>query len=281
MRNFILGSYLLFTSAALTAQTNYINEDFNASALPSNWTTSAVTGTQTFSFGLNGSVTSAGNSNINGTSMAYFDDDAIGSAGVNNTVELISPFFNNNSANTTILSFDYNFRQSNSVSDSFIAQVYDGNSSSWITVFTQTSDACGNYSSPSCSGNFPTANIDISVYKNAFCRIRFLYHDGNDWSWYIGIDNVRVYEPISTSIEEGAINNALQISPNPSKGKFNLDVSTEIIGQQYNIFDLKGSLVKQGQIKTQVSQMNLSNLEKGIYFIQIEGHSITERIVVF
>lgn len=194
---------------SVNAQTLHINEDFNAGSLPSNWTTTAVTGSAIWEFGPDGSVDYAGNQNLDGTNFAYFDDSKAGSTSLNNKAELVSPAFNNAANLASYLDFDYNFRQFGaSTPDSFIVEVFDG--SNWIQVFSVTTDDCGNYVGPSCANGFPHATVNISAYANANCRVRFTYFDGNDWSWFVGLDNVVVSSPLADDI--GAITLAAPVS---------------------------------------------------------------------
>jgi hypothetical protein len=186
MRSLLLVFALLF-SYTLSAQVIHILEDFNTSALPIGWTTSAVSGTTTWSFGIDGSLNIPGISNLDGTPMAFFDDDALGSSAVNNTAQLVTPAFDNLAYSITTLEFDYNFRQLPAPLDSFYVEVYDG--LNWTTVFSTTTNDCGNWIG-ACQGNFPKATIDISSFANASCQVRFTYFDGNGWSWYVGLDNV-------------------------------------------------------------------------------------------
>ena len=278
MKRYLLPFCFLFTFT-LIAQTTYINENFNASSLPTGWTTSAVSGTHAWSFGINASNLHAHiqNTNLNGTPMAFFDDDSLGANSTNNTSQLSSPFFDNSLSLSTTLQFEYNFREFALISDSFYVEIFDG--VRWNEVFLRTTNDCGNYLG-SCAGNFPTASIDISAYRNVNCQVRFTYHDGNDWGWYVGIDNVRVYDPISTSIKKTRLNETIVALPNPNNGIFNLKATTELIGKTYQIFDMRGSVVKQARIGSTLSQIELNQVGKGIYFLKIEGINKVEKLVI-
>lgn len=194
MRKHILPLVIFIAcSMQAIAQNYYIDEDFNSAALPSGWTNNAVSGSQTWSFGIDGANTAlhSGNQNLDGTAFAFFDDDVFGTSSTNNTVELLTPSFDNSSELSTYLEFDYNFRAANAVTDSFYVEVYDG--SSWVRVFSRWSDDCGNYLNASQCLSFPHAFVDISAYANANCQVRFVYHDGDDWGYYVGVDNVEIY----------------------------------------------------------------------------------------
>lgn len=135
--------------------------------------------------------------------MAYFDDDALGSTSLNNTAVLESSSFDNSTDSITFLEFDYNFRQFNGISDEFKVEVYDG--TNWNVVLLKTTNDCGNWVSSLCIGNFPHAKIDISTYKNTNCKVRFTYHDGNDWGWYVGLDNVEIWSPYQNDLSVDGI----------------------------------------------------------------------------
>ena len=96
----------------------------------------------------------------------------------------------------------------------------------------------------------------------------------------MAIDDVHVYNPLTVGTVEEMIQPILNLYPNPNNGNFNLNVSNELVGKQYQVFDVKGSLVKQARIGSTQSQIELSNAQKGIYFLKIEGYAKAERIVV-
>jgi hypothetical protein len=184
----LLSSFFIFCflfSTEVNAQIQLINEDFNAASLPSGWTTSAISGTQSWSFG------TIGVNSLNGSPMAYFNDDALGAASSNNSASLTTPAFDNSADSLSFLEFDYNFRQFSGVTDSFMVEVFDG--ITWQRVLSVGVDDCGNWRATNCAGNYPRALIDISAFKNANCQVRFIYEDGRDWAWFVAIDNVSIY----------------------------------------------------------------------------------------
>lgn len=189
---------LLFCSLSGFSQI-HVNENFNGGVLPANWSNSAISGTHNWAFGIDGSSDHTGNQNLDGTNFAYFDDSFYGASSTNDHTYLETPSFDNSTLLVTFLEFDYNFRNFGAaVLDSFDVQVYDG--TNWISVFSRTSNDCGSYIAPSCANGFPHAKIDISSYANTNCRVRFIYYDGNDWSWYLGLDNVYIYSPADKDI---------------------------------------------------------------------------------
>ncbi|KAA3647508.1 MAG: T9SS C-terminal target domain-containing protein [Bacteroidetes bacterium] len=187
---FLLSFSLLFSQQIL------FQENFNAATLPTGWSNNAVSGSHAWSFGIDGSLgTHAGSQNLDGTAMAFFDDDFLGGTSTNNRAVLTSPSFDNSQFFKSTLEFDYNYRHVAGLVDSFKVEVFDG--SNWHLVKSVTRDDCGNYLTGMCLVRFPHANIDISAFKNANCKVRFTYFDGNDWGWYVGIDNVTIFGQVA------------------------------------------------------------------------------------
>jgi len=193
----------VFTVLGAFSQNFYIQENFNNSSLPTGWSNNAVQGTNTWQFGIDAAVGtgnfSTGTQNIDGTALAYFDDDVFG-ANDSSTVELTTPAFDNSGIPQTTLEFDYNFKEFTGIADSFYVDVYDG--TNWVRVFSVNLDDCGHYKN---CGTFPHAVIDISTYANSNCQVRFTYHDGNDWGWYVGLDNVEIYSPVPNDLQVSEI----------------------------------------------------------------------------
>ncbi|MEQ8908949.1 MAG: T9SS type A sorting domain-containing protein [Vicingaceae bacterium] len=204
----------------LASQNYFIKEDFNQASLPNGWSNSALNGSQTWSFGIDGANVHPNNQNLDGTPMAYFDDDVLGKSLSNNHITLTTPTFDNSGLLNTLLEFDFNFREYSAVLDSFVVEVYDG--SQWQMVFSRDTNNCGNFIGPTCNDGFPHAKIDITAYQNPSCQVRFRYYDGhdpNDWGWYVGLDNVEVYTPFSNDLKVSSI-----VSPQSSCGLSSAEV---------------------------------------------------------
>jgi len=108
------------------AQTIFVNETFdaptpplNSTTPPTGWSNIAISGVLSWGFGFPSAPASSASFDIDGNNMAFFDDEALGPLGTNNTAELKTPIFNNQFANITLLSFDYFFREVPITLDSF------------------------------------------------------------------------------------------------------------------------------------------------------------------
>ena len=157
--------------------TTLIFEDFNGCAMPTGWSTNLVGGVDDWQFGDNGGV-----DNIDGSCMAYFDDDFIGNAAPASWVELLSPVVDNSTGDNLQLTFDFNYN--NIGADSFFVDVWNG--ATWDNIMLLTGDSIGFWN----GGPYPTAVIPMAGYTNADFQVRFSYNDAGLWAWYVGIDNV-------------------------------------------------------------------------------------------
>jgi len=209
----------------------YVDEDFNTGGLPSGWTNANISGSENWVVRIDGSNALAGgggfagdpgNNNIDGTRLLVFDDDSLGLTKSNNTPAVETGSFDNSLPTATYLEFDYNFRSAKADGlvagiDSMAVEVYDG--TNWNLVFSETENNCGQYKTATgalsdCDkGSFPHAKVNISAYKNANCKVRFVYHDADNWAFYAAVDNVVIYSP-----QENDIDVARVVSPQGSCG---------------------------------------------------------------
>lgn len=206
MKNLYLIVLMVLVGLTASAQ-NFFLEDFNACGSPADWATTIVTGDDPWLFGDNAAGTPAGT--VDGTCMAYFDDDELTGAAAFSTVDLTSPIIDLSSLDTGLLQFDYIFED---LGTSFFA-VALWNGTAWDTVFTENTD-------PGCFGFFPacgprSASIDLTGYLNADFQANFIFDDGDGWNWFIGLDNVTIYVPPAkdaVAVEELAPESACGLS---------------------------------------------------------------------
>ena len=164
----------------------FFEEDFDACGLPAGWTNEAVD--STFIWEFTAASSDPGNvGNIDGTCMALFDDDALGSTASGTGATLTSPIIDlSSTTGTVLLEFDYNYRALGG--SSFIVEVFNGAAFDTVLNLTTLSD-CGAWT---CGPDYPRASIDVSAAANAFFFIRYTYRDGSSFAWYTGFDNVQV-----------------------------------------------------------------------------------------
>ncbi len=88
-------------------------------------------------------------------------------------------------------------------------------------------------------------------------------------------------EPISTQNLERVF--PISISPNPSNGIFNINLSGNIEGDlSYKVMSVTGQLILEGLFSNSIESLDLSAYQNGMYFINIynETHATTKKVVL-
>ncbi len=186
MRKLFLTALGLFGLASFLNAQVFFEEDFDACSLPAGWTNEATDSSFVWLF-VDASPDALNVGNLDGTCMALFDDDALGSGAANVGATLTSPIVDLSSATgTVLLEFDYNYRALGG--SQFVVEVFNG--ASFDTVFNLTTiSECGAWT---CGPPYPKAQIDVSAAANPFFFLRFTYRDGGSWAWWAAFDNVSV-----------------------------------------------------------------------------------------
>lgn len=173
-----------FDNVVITGEgtaTNLLVENFNACGLPSGWTTQVVEGINDWQFD---GGTDNTNGSMNGSCMAYFDDDGLGQEAVFSTVQLISPVIDGSLYGNMYLDFSVIFRKYSEL-ENLSVLISDGTTAVPIATYL---DSLGG---PAFS-DYIHQQIDLSAYRSEQMQIIFQYDDGNDWGWWVGIDDVKV-----------------------------------------------------------------------------------------
>ncbi|MES2395953.1 MAG: T9SS type A sorting domain-containing protein, partial [Bacteroidota bacterium] len=72
-------------------------------------------------------------------------------------------------------------------------------------------------------------------------------------------------------MEEMALLNAVSIYPNPATDELNFSVNEKMMGYHYQLTDCIGRTLQQGLVNETLIKLTLSDYEKGMYFLTIEG----------
>ncbi|MFN0214199.1 MAG: choice-of-anchor J domain-containing protein [Saprospiraceae bacterium] len=164
--------------------TNVVLETFNGCGKPSGWETQILTGVDDWKFGLitEGAALSGGNS-MNGSCFAFFDDDLLGADTPTSVIRLVSPWFDGAQFGQFTLYFDVILRYYKEKISVFVEH---GTGEEYFVRASQ-----GDVGGPYFSNYIPVA-LDISPYRSKQMRVVFEYDDGQDWGWWVGIDNVKI-----------------------------------------------------------------------------------------
>ena len=84
----------------------------------------------------------------------------------------------------------------------------------------------------------------------------------------------------SSSVNQTA-NNSFIFYPNPVKDKLFVKVTDISASAEYEIININGSILQKGSISPDLSEINLTSLTKGFYFIKIHTNNniITESFI--
>jgi hypothetical protein len=73
-------------------------------------------------------------------------------------------------------------------------------------------------------------------------------------------------------IEEQSYNNLFSLYPNPVVDVLKLKLDTNFKNQSYSICNVDGKIIKQGVINNKITDINVENLSKGVYFIKLANN---------
>jgi hypothetical protein len=81
---------------------------------------------------------------------------------------------------------------------------------------------------------------------------------------------------------EEVLNFNISVSPNPNEGSFLIQLNQNVSNAEINLTDLNGKVVRVYQLSGDSIQISDSNLEKGVYLlnVSIQGNTLIERIIV-
>lgn len=120
--------------------------------------------------------------------------------------------------------------------------------------------------------------IDLTPYIGKTINVRFLFTTGIFWSSDMAIDDVSIID-LSTSLDQFEIENRFNVYPNPSDGLFTIEFD-QIPQTPVDIYDLNGRLLTSTRITSNVSNIDLSSLEKGIYILNVQGSKVHKKLVI-
>jgi PKD repeat protein len=213
---------------------------------------------------------------------------------------LISPPLDFSGYNNLSLYFEHAYTQRYNQIDSLIVYISDDCGETWTRIFEGGPDGTGVFatSPPSTSYFVPESaedwcgngygslcnNIDISDW-DGLNNIKIMFESYNKFGNNLYIDNIFVSNSVGISNPE---NNDIfvKISPNPSNGIFNIEISKIDEAVNMNILNIQGQVVRSKilPIKSSGSKIliDLSIYPKGIYLIEFSSNKFinTEKIII-
>ncbi len=129
---------------------------------------------------------------------------------------------------------------------------------------------------PGGSDNIYSLDLDISSFAGQSIYVAFRHHDVSD-VFSLVIDTVSVtYETASV---DSHLASSFSVYPNPVKDVLNISNSINAEINSVIVTDINGRTVKQAN--SNVSQINISDLNAGVYFVNINSNegSLTKKVV--
>lgn len=169
---------------------------------------------------------------------------------------------------------DYNL--SIETSEDLGSSVYD----TGIVVY---SGSCGALNEIACNDDNDTdffSKVDLTARRNETLFIRVFMVDGPQ----SGTFNICATKTVTLGVNDLAIDN-YKLYPNPATNivnlKFNQSLDNEI---EINVFSIQGKLVinTTKQLQNKSSQLDISSLKSGLYFLKISDgeHTSTKKLII-
>ncbi len=116
-------------------------------------------------------------------------------------------------------------------------------------------------------------NQNFIAYSNGNYAVIITSGNCSDTSQCLTIENISVEENINTNFN---------IYPNPTKGKITIELNNSSSESQLSVYDLYGKVITKETSIHKTTELNLTHLESGIYYILLKSHNqiITTRISI-
>lgn len=143
----------------------------------------------------------------------------------------------------------------------------------WLEYWPQ---AYQNFCSPSDSNCVTAVTCSDCNYNSS----------GHTMPWYLMQSQIVYYKnlPFASAINEGASKSEFLLYPNPSNGKFSIELPTSFynLPASITIIDAQGRIVFEKVSNEKTVPVNLSGYSFGIYLVKIqsENNIITKKIIV-
>ena len=260
-------------------------EDFTTSAPPSNWPIVNHDSNKTWE-----AITVTG-SDGNDTQVLYMNNYSYSASGqldelvipsmdlvgvVNPTLYFDVAYAQYNNANAERLYIEY----STDCGETFNITSYDKASSVLATVADQTSSW-----SPSTAADWRSESLDLSSYVSSQTILRLI--QVNDYGNNLYIDNIRIGESGTLDVEEQVeIAGNIKLYPNPSNGKFQIEIVEVPNDMNVKVMDVHGRLLLSKTINKSngynQQELDLTAFSVGNYFLNFTSgkKSYVKKVVI-
>lgn len=203
--------------------------------------------------------------------------------------EIVSEPINLSNINALIFTFDYAFAKKTSAStlDKLIVYASNDCGETWIvrkqlssSSLLTVSDSIPLEFIPSTDNEWKNTSVTsiTSTYWTDDFRIKIAFESGASGN-HLYIDNINMLDPAMANVNL-LDKKSVRVYPNPAKDLLN--ISNVNSKSNYIVRNLLGSLLFSGTV-TQSTQLDISHLSNGVYFIEISDYNneMTKKVVKF
>lgn len=196
---------------------------------------------------------------------------------------LISPAISSNGYQDALLSFRTAMKFDGDPLQVKVSVDYDGQSEptdfEWVDITDAFDYSTGDYAWVE-SGQLDIWNI-INGYELGYpdFYVAFVYKSSNEAASSWEIDYVKVVSYGAVSINEQ--NSTIGLYPNPAREQVSFTLESDA---QVSIFDMTGRMVSETNVAAGQAQLNVSELENGVYFVNFRfanGNTAISKFVKF
>lgn len=235
-------------------------EGFNASTIPACWSQETVNGNFKWNF-----VTANGSGNVTpaeGSRMAEFRNGTDGSK-----AKLVSPMFDLTGVANPTLKFQL-------ANENWFGDVDE------LRVFYKTS---ANGAWTQIGPDYTTENknwVDVVLaLPNPSDEYYIAFEGTSNWARGLNIDDVTVTDDPTQAVDTNGTKE-FRYYPNPVKDVLNIETASRKMNDA-SIYSMDGKLIRNVKLSGNNSQINMSDLQSGVYLVRVksEGEDRTIRVI--
>ncbi|MBQ8760664.1 MAG: T9SS type A sorting domain-containing protein [Bacteroidales bacterium] len=145
--------------------------------------------------------------------------------------------------------------------NSFYIMIYDIENATWNEAYKLAND----FNSP--YHYTEQYKLDITDWKGKDVKIAFV----KNGTYQMAMDDINVVSYVQDNVYEN-VKSDLMVYPNPANEILNIEIETIPTNNVLTITDITGRIVLRTTIIDNKSNIDISNLNAGVYFVALDGH---------
>lgn len=121
------------------------------------------------------------------------------------------------------------------------------------------------------AGNWYLFNIDLRDYQGQDIYVAIVHFNCTN-QFMVNVDDITLYRTYNGVVENAF--NAVSVYPNPATDK--VMVESEVIVNQYDIYNVAGELISSKAVGAKAFEMNVSELPAGTYIVKMTSDNMVE-----